>query len=163
MLILYTSGISFIWSSRYRITVMHPQIQLVFFIAGKILDCVWVWCCWIFLSELQGPCLHKHHFHTDRTRPFNSEVLWHIWNLKCYHSPLSLSAVSIFTGLLCASWVFTIEYSALIIQPFLLYHSLLSSLYLSPQSLLLNSQQQIVGECKPLFVEKLSITQAKFV
>ena len=74
---------------------------------------------------------------------------------------LSLSAVSIFVGLLCASWVLTIEYKPLIIHPFLLYHNPLSSLYLSPQSLLLNSQ--IVREFRPLFVRQLSINQANFV
>lgn len=76
---------------------------------------------------------------------------------------ICLSAVSIFTGLLCASWVFTIEYNPLIIHPSLLYHSLLSRLYLSPQCLSLNSSQQIVGEWKLLFAAELSKNQATFV
>lgn len=73
---------------------------------------------------------------------------------------LSLSSVSKFMGLLCASCVLKTEYNPFIIHPSLLNHNTLSSLYPSPQSLSLNSQ--IVREFRPLFVHKLSI-KANFV
>lgn len=104
----------------------------------------------------------KHHFHVDK-RIFNSRLLCRTWKMKSYDFALTLAAVCVFTSLQSASWVFTIEYSPLIIHPSLLHHSILSSLYLSLQSLSSASQHQIVGECKPLFVAKLSVAQAKFV
>lgn len=95
-------------------------------------------CCKILVSKLQGLCLKNSHFRTGCEHLQFPTIL----DFEMPWVSLSLCLCSIhICRLVCASWVFTIENSPLIIHPSVLYHSLFISLYLSPQCLSLNSPQ----------------------
>lgn len=94
--------------------------------------------------KLQGLCRTSIIFAGMKEDTLQFRVLWHAWISKTLGFSLSLPLQHPYLQVCCVHLgVFTIEYKPLIIHPSLLYHSLLSPLYLSPQPLSANSPQQI--------------------